>query len=121
VYRLSECVGDQAGVLAAAGLIALDQHPARLKEDHANARYLASAIEAIDGVQVRAADVSTNIVIFDVSATRKAPAEISREPKARGVLLNAINDRQMRAVTHYDVNRADCERAIQALAEVVTT
>ncbi|HCC57135.1 MAG TPA: low specificity L-threonine aldolase [Solibacterales bacterium] len=111
----------QAGVLAAAGLIALDQHPARLKEDHANARYLASAIEAIDGVQVRAADVSTNIVIFDVSATRKAPAGISRELKARGVLLNAINDRQMRAVTHYDVNRADCERAIQALAEVVTT
>ena len=110
----------QAGVLAAAALIALDDHPAGLAADHANARYLAGAIEAIPGVRLRSADVVTNIVIFDVSETRKAPAAISHDLKERGVLMNAINDRQMRAVTHYDVSRADCEQAVLALADAVS-
>jgi threonine aldolase len=110
----------QAGVLAAAGLIAIEQHPALLAADHANARYFAHAIEAVPGIRVSSGDVSTNIVIFDVSATGKAPAEISRELKTRGVLLNPINDREMRAVTHYDVSHEDCESAVHALVAVVT-
>jgi threonine aldolase len=58
-------------------------------------------------------------VVFDVSGTGKAPAEISARLKERGVLMNGINSRQMRAVTHYDVDRAACAEALEALAEAV--
>jgi threonine aldolase len=58
-------------------------------------------------------------VIFDVSGTGSSSAEISRALKDRGVLINGINDRQMRAVTHYDVTRKDCEQAAGVLADVL--
>jgi threonine aldolase len=108
----------QAGILAAAGLIALDDHPARLAVDHANARMLARCMETIPGIAIDPAMVESNIVIFDVSALAVKPAEISARLKAEGVLMNAINDRQMRAVTHYDVTREDCENAIAILRRV---
>jgi threonine aldolase len=109
----------QVGVLAAAGLIALDEHPARLAADHANARALASCLATIPGVAIDPAAVETNIVIFDVSATGLKPSDISAQLKSKGVLLNAINDRQMRAVTHYDVSREDCDQAISVLKEIL--
>jgi threonine aldolase len=109
----------QVGVLAAAGLLALEDTPKKLKDDHANARFFADQIAAIPGIALNPAEVSSNIVIFDVSGTCRAPADISRELKENGVLLNGINDRSMRAVTHYDVTRADCERAAQVLNTVV--
>lgn len=111
----------QAGVLAAAGLIALEETPKRLSEDHANARFLAERLAKIAGISIDPSRVQTNIVIFDVSATGLAPSEFSAALKERGVLLNGINGRQMRAVTHYDVSRADCERAVEAAAEVATS
>lgn len=107
----------QAGVLAAAGLIALEQMPARLGEDHANARYLAEALSAMPGIKVTHR-VETNIVIFDIRGTGLATAEFSARLKARGILMNGINANQMRLLTHFDVSRADCERAAAALAEV---
>ena len=108
----------QVGVLAAAGLIALEQMPQRLGEDHANARLLAEGFKRIPGIDVDPATVETNIVIFDVSGTGLAAAEISARLKARGVLINAVNPRLMRAVTHYDAGRAACETALGAMAEV---
>jgi len=63
--------------------------------------------------------VATNIVVFDVSGIGPAPAELSAKLKQRGVLMNAINERQMRAVTHYDVTRADCAHALEALAATI--
>ena len=108
----------QAGVLAAAGLIALDRHPAKLAADHAKARALAHALAAIPGISIDPAAVESNIVIFDVSATGLKPADISAKLKSAGILMNAINDRQMRAVTHYDVTRQDCEQAIAALQTI---
>ena len=60
----------------------------------------------IPGIQIDPARVQTNIAVFDVSGTGSAPAELSAAPRERGVLMNAINERQMRAVTHYDVDRA---------------
>ena len=108
----------QAGVLAAAGLIALEDHPAKLAVDHGNARALAECLAAIPGIAIDPAAVQSNIVIFDVSGTGIKPSDISARLKARGVLLNAINDRQMRAVTHYDVTREDCDKAISVLREV---
>ena len=109
----------QVGVLAAACLVALEESPRLLEQDHRNARFLAESLCRMGGVRIDPAAVATNIVVFDVSATGLAPAEISTRLKERGVLLNAINDRQLRAVTHYDVSREDCARAIEAMAEVL--
>jgi threonine aldolase len=111
----------QAGVLAAAGLIALNDHPAWLPADHANARALAECLATIKGIYIDPATVESNIVIFDVSGVGIAAKEISGRLKADGVLMNPINDRQMRAVTHYDVTREDCENAIEILRRICGT
>jgi len=111
----------QAGVLAAAGLVALEESPQRLAEDHANAQQLAAELSGIPGIAIDPAKVETNIVIFDVSGTGIAAAEISARLKRRGVLLNPISDWVMRAVTHYDVDRQACAQALQALRESVVS
>ena len=90
----------QVGVLAAAGLIALEETPKRLFEDHCNAKFLAEGLARIPGIAIDPAKVATNIVVFDVSATGLPSAEISARLKREGVLINGINPRQMRAVTH---------------------
>ena len=108
----------QAGVVAAAGLIALEESPQGLAEDHRNAKFLAAGLAEVRGIAVDAAAVQTNIVIFDVSGTGLAAAECSARLKARGVLINGINPRQMRAVTHYDVDGAACAAALEAVAEI---
>jgi threonine aldolase len=109
----------QVGILAAAGLIALEQMPQRLHQDHANARLLAEGLSRLPGITIDAATVETNIVVFDVQGTGLTGPEISARLKARGVLLNAINPRQMRAVTHYDVDRAACQQALGAMEEIL--
>jgi threonine aldolase len=108
----------QVGVLAAAGLIAIEEHPAKLIEDHANAKALAGCLAKIPGIAVDPAEVESNIVIFDVSGTGMKSQEISARLKAEGILMNGISDRQMRAVTHYDVSRAQCEEAVGALRKI---
>jgi len=110
----------QVGVLAAAGLVALDESPRRLFDDHCNAKFLAEGLARIPGIQIDPRRVATNIVVFDVSETGIAPAEISARLKQRGVLLNPINERQMRAVTHYDVDRQACAQALEALADAIS-
>ena len=105
----------QAGILAAAGLIALDQMPARLHEDHANAKLLAQALASVDGVRIVPAEVETNIVIFTTAG--EAPAMVAAM-KQRGVLASAVGPRSVRLVTHRDVDRAMCEQAAAAIAEV---
>jgi len=102
----------QAGILAAAGLIALEEGPARLCEDHANARFLADALSRIKGIQI-AHEVQTNIVIFDVAGTGLAAADLSGRLKSRGVLMNPVRGTLMRFVTHLDVSRTDCETAAE--------
>jgi threonine aldolase len=109
----------QAGVLAAAGLIALEESPARLAEDHANARFFAEGVARIHGVEMDPRKVATNIVVFDIGATGLTSGELSRRLKQRDVLINGIGQSHMRAVTHYDVTRADCAQAVEALAEAV--
>jgi threonine aldolase len=111
----------QAGVLAAAGLIALEDMPKRLHEDHANARFLAEGLARIPGVQIDPRAVITNIVIFDVSASARSTADISTRLKQRGVLLNAIDQQRMRAVTHYDAGREACARALEIVAEAMAS
>jgi len=111
----------QAGVLAAAGLIALEDTPKRLPEDHCNAKFLAEGLGRIPGIEIDPRKVATNIVIFDVSGTGIAAAEISARLKERAVLLNAIDERRMRAVTHYDVDREACVQAVAAVADAVSS
>ncbi|HUA99546.1 MAG TPA: GntG family PLP-dependent aldolase [Terracidiphilus sp.] len=108
----------QAGVLAAAGLIALEQMPARLHEDHANARLLAEALSHCEGVEIDVDTVETNIVIFRLTGGLKAQA-LSARLKERGVLANAVGPSAMRLVTHLDVDRAACVTAAEILAEEV--
>jgi threonine aldolase len=111
----------QAGVLAAAGIIALEKHRARLTEDHSNARFLAEALGGIPGIRIDPAKVQTNIFMFDVSETGLSSGEFSKRLKAHGVLINPINERQLRIVTHSDVDRRGCERAREAVAAVAAT
>ena len=111
----------QAGVLAAACLIALEDSPKKLAADHANARFLAEGFAKIPGIQIDPQKVATNIVVFDITGTGKTPAAISVLLKRDGVLINGINDRQMRAVTHYDITREDCAHALASLAEAVAS
>ncbi len=109
----------QAGILAAAGLVALEESPAKLGVDHANAQFLAQGLARIPGIQVDPAMVDTNIVVFDISATGLVPADVSAQLRGRGVLVNAINRRCLRAVTHYDVDRAQCAQAVEAVSESI--
>jgi threonine aldolase len=110
----------QAGVLAAAGLVALEETPPRLKEDHANARRLAEGVAELPGVKIDPERVRTNIVIFDVSGTGLAADAIcARVRSSHGVLCSGFGD-SIRMVTHYDVSRDDVEVALGALKEVVS-
>jgi threonine aldolase len=111
----------QAGVLAAAGLVALEETPQRLADDHCNAKFLAEGLTRIPGIAADPAKVATNIVIFDIGGTGLASAEISARLRKRGVLINGINERLMRAVTHYDVDRAACEQALEEMARCVVS
>lgn len=110
----------QAGVLAAAGLVALEDSPGRLHEDHRNARYLAERLSGMPGIAIDPARVKTNILIFDISGLRISTAEFSAELKTHRVVANGISPTQMRMVTHADVTREDCERAADILAEIVS-
>lgn len=108
----------QVGILAAAGLLALEESPQLLVDDHANARRLAAGVAEIPGVQIDPETVQTNIVIFDVAATGKTTAAIAAGLKAHGVLANGISAREMRMVTHYDVQRDDIEQTLKVLQTV---
>ena len=108
----------QAGVLAAAGLIALEEMPKRLGDDHANARLLADAIARCDVAEIDPTEVETNIVIFDLSDEGDAVALV-RGLRENGVLASAIGPHAVRLVTHYDVSRKDCERAASVLQRLL--
>jgi len=108
----------QVGVLAAAGLIALETMPARLHEDHANARLLAEALSQMECVDIDLDAVETNIVIFKLKGDLSA-AELVARMKARGVLISTVGPSAIRAVTHHDVSRQDCLQAIEVLSTEV--
>jgi threonine aldolase len=106
----------QAGILAAAGLMALEKGPARLKEDHANARLLAEALSHLEGVSIDLKTVETNIVIFRMASPEGA-ADLVARLKARGILTSIVGPGAIRLVTHLDVDRAACVKAAEALTE----
>ena len=105
----------QAGILAAAGLVALDTMVARLADDHANAKLLAGALGRGKGVQV--CPVETNMVVAGLEG-RTAP-DVVASLRERGVLASAMDARTLRVVTHHDVSREDCARAAAAIEQVL--
>ena len=109
----------QVGVVAAAGLVALEKMTARLEEDHANAQLLAKRLAEIQGVKIDPERVQTNILVFDITGTGQTTAEFSTKLKQRGVLANGLNAREMRMVTHKDVSASDCEVALGAIRDAL--
>jgi threonine aldolase len=105
----------QAGIVAAAGLYALDHNVERLAEDHANARTLATGLADIDGVIIDAEAVETNIVIFDVE---DAPGLVARLAED-GVEMSQFGPTRVRAVTHLDVDAAGIDRALHAVRDAL--
>jgi threonine aldolase len=110
----------QAGVLAAAGLIALEESPKNLHLDHGNARHLAEGLSKLPGIAIDPKKVVTNILIFDVTATGRTAADLSGAlAKRKNVLCGPTGPHTIRMVTHYDVDRASIDRAVAALAAVL--
>ena len=108
----------QAGILAAAGLIALEEGPLRLHEDHANARVLAEAIAACESADIDLLSVQTNIVFFTLKKGGDAPALVAAL-KAEGILCSAIGPHAVRLVTHLDVSREQSERCATILTQLL--
>jgi threonine aldolase len=109
----------QSGILAAAGLYALDHNLSRLADDHANARLLAERLAGLRGVQLDLATVQSNIVIFRMSEGAPDAATIVSRAQERGVLVSAFGERVVRAATHLDVSRDQCRHAAELLADVI--
>jgi threonine aldolase len=105
----------QAGILAAAGIVALDEMVDRLAEDHENARFLAEGIARVPGLSVDLEGVQTDIVIFEVDPQRMSAAELAQALLGRSVQVGAIGPSRIRAVTHYGIDRADVEAALSAI------
>lgn len=108
----------QAGILAAAGLIALEESPKRLHIDHENAKKLAEGVANLKGVVIDAEKVQTNIVIFDVSASKKTSAEICDALKIENIFAIPFG-KAIRMVTHCDVSREDIEKTLRALEKII--
>ncbi|MDW7738952.1 MAG: low-specificity L-threonine aldolase [Bacillota bacterium] len=109
----------QAGVFAAAGIVALETMVDRLAEDHENARLLADSLAAMKGIEFNPDDVDTNIVI--VKPTAMSIQELGRELGKRGILTVVIEPDRVRFTTNKDVNRSDIEKTIAAVKEILET
>jgi threonine aldolase len=108
----------QSGVVAAAGIVALEQNVERLAEDHANARLLAERLTRSSRVVIELDRVETNIVVFRLAEDAPDAATVVARAAERGVLVFAFGPRTVRAVTHLDVDRGACERGAEILVEV---
>src|SRR5690606_32198452 len=109
----------QSGILAAAGLYALDHHVERLADDHANAAPLSERIREIPGVRLMAPRPETNIVYFDTSGTGLTAKAVTEALLAENVRMGASYGGMIRAVTHLDVSRDDVEAAAAVLRRVL--
>jgi len=121
VHRFRKMFGGgmrQVGIIAAAGIYALDHHIDRLKEDHQNAKRLVLGLKEIRGISIDPEEVETNILIFDVAGTGMTPLQVYDAMKKEGVLIHASGKTQIRLVTHLDVSKEDIEVALKAFRKV---
>ena len=109
----------QAGVLAAAGLVALENGPKRLWKDHENAKLLAQGLSYIPGITIDVAKVQTNIVIFSLQGSGIQSAEFLSALRQRNILALPVDDIRVRMVTHLELDRAAIDRAVEATLEIM--
>ena len=109
----------QAGIFGAAGLYALDHHLARLPQDHEHATRLANRLASSPRIRIDLATVQTNIVMFHLADGAPDAETVVSRARDRGVLLIAFGPRTLRAVTHLDVSREDCDRGAETVVEIV--
>jgi len=109
----------QAGILAAAGLYALEHNIQRLADDHARARQLAARLQQIPGISIDPETVETNILFFDIISEKRSAKEFVAALKPHGLLLNAVGAHSCRAVTHLDVPAEAIEQAAEKIARVL--
>jgi threonine aldolase len=109
----------QAGIIAAAGIVALESMVDRLSEDHENAKKLAAVISEIPGIILDPDRVTTNIVFFDLEPGASTASEFAKRLEARGVLVHVAGESRIRVVTHYGIDREDVETAISAIRSAV--
>ena len=122
VHRFRKMLGGgmrQVGIIAAAGIYALDHHFERLKEDHQNAKRLAVGLKEFGGVSIDPRHVETNIVIFDIANTGMTGFQVAEAMKKEGVLIHAIGKTQIRLVTHLDVTAEGIEKALKAFRKAL--
>lgn len=123
VRRARKAVGGglrQAGILAAAGIIAVTEMVERLSDDHANAKRLAEGLAQIDGIAINPAEVETNLVFFEVTSEMVTPAQLVNGLATQGIKLNAASGRRLRAVLNYHVTAADVEQVLTAFRAVLS-
>ncbi|HEY0737974.1 MAG TPA: low-specificity L-threonine aldolase [Herpetosiphonaceae bacterium] len=111
----------QAGTIAAAGIVALEQMVERLAEDHAHARLLAEALVEMPDVRLDPATVQTNLVVFRLNPERWTPATFITAMREHGILLGGFGDDRLRFATHYGISRADVDKTIAATRQVLQT
>jgi threonine aldolase len=120
--RVRKLVGGgmrQAGIIAAAGIVALDQMVERLAEDHANARLLAEGLASFPQITIDLATVQTDIVIFKLQDERWTPGAFVRALAERGLLVGELGHGRIRAVTHYGIDSGDVEEALEIVRAVL--
>jgi threonine aldolase len=122
VHRFRKMFGGgmrQAGIIAAGALYALENNIDRLAEDHANAKWLATALADLPGLSVEPDSVETNIVYFDVTVEKWTARALCEALRERGIWVLPVTPQRVRAVTHLDVSREDVQRAVSALKDVL--
>jgi threonine aldolase len=122
VHRFRKMFGGgmrQVGIIAAAGIYALDHHIERLGEDHQNAKHLALGLKELKGVSIDPEQVETNIIIFNIANTGMTAPQMAEAMKRNGVLIHPVSKTQIRLVTHLDVSSEDIEKALKAFEKVL--
>jgi len=109
----------QAGIIASACLYALDHNVERLREDHENARRLASGLAELDGVRLNPDLIDTNIIFFDLDPELPTARSVASRLLESGVRIGAMGERRMRAVTHLDIDSAAIDTALEAMSEAL--
>jgi threonine aldolase len=110
----------QAGILAAAGIVAVTEMVERLSDDHANAKQLAEGLAQIEGIQIDPADVETNLVFFELTHPDVTPAQLVNGLAAQGVKLSATSNRRLRAVLNHHVTAEDVDQTLAAFRTVLS-
>jgi threonine aldolase len=109
----------QAGILAAAGIVSLNEMVDRLADDHANAKTLAVGLAEIPGLSIDPDQIHTNIIFFEVTYADMTPKQFVERIEAQGVRMLPVGAQKVRAVTHYHITSADIDQALKVISKVM--